>query len=90
MKINNKIKILNVNKLKLFLQEHQSDEETALRHKNDIQGISTIDAEVCYPTCASDVECHLHSIVFFYDYAECRYVEYGLAMLSVKGPMAMA
>ena len=27
VKINNKIKILNVNKLKLFLQEHQSDEE---------------------------------------------------------------
>jgi transposase InsO family protein len=27
VKINNKIKILNVNKLKLFLQDHQSDEE---------------------------------------------------------------
>ena len=27
VKINNKIKILNVNKLKLFLQEHQSEEE---------------------------------------------------------------
>ncbi len=27
VKINNKIKILNVNKLKLFLQEHQSEQE---------------------------------------------------------------
>ncbi len=27
VKINNKIKILNVNKLKLFLQEHESDQE---------------------------------------------------------------
>ncbi len=27
VKLNNKIKILNVNKLKLFLQEHQSEQE---------------------------------------------------------------
>jgi hypothetical protein len=27
VKINNKIKILNVNKLKLFMQEHESDQE---------------------------------------------------------------
>ncbi len=27
MKINNKIKILNVNKLKLFLREHESDQQ---------------------------------------------------------------
>ncbi len=27
MKLNNKIKILNVNKLKLFLQEHENDQD---------------------------------------------------------------
>jgi hypothetical protein len=34
VKINNKIKILNVNKLKLFLQEHQSDEEQTFLEYN--------------------------------------------------------
>ncbi len=43
VKINNKIKILNVNKLKLFLQEHQSEQEkTFLDYNfNDAESFDT-------------------------------------------------